>query len=228
MSPQHPAEKAQRVYKDFVDENNQHVRVVANDPYVCTSTPEVTPQHRAQNPCKHFLQGHCNRGTACRFYHPDEPLTVTLRMGTPRRSPQLGPKISSPGGVTDDGPEPPAMVLPPSATAVSAATSLTPRTNDPYKLSPKQKFSSSEDSRPLSQVAAEFALPVALNIPVSESAAPQLVPSFPTIRLPLAPPPSLPPAVAAARDSTPVYTDDMPPRSDVHAAQHDADDDDDA
>jgi hypothetical protein len=141
LSPQHVADKAQRVYKEFLDDNNQPVRLVANDPYVCTSTPEVTPQHRAQNPCKHFLQGHCNRGTACRFHHPDVELTVALHMGTPRRSPPLGPKAVSPSGVTDDGPEPPAMALPPAA--VSPPSGVL-HTHDPYQVSPKQKFPAEE------------------------------------------------------------------------------------
>ena len=241
LAPQHPsphtADKAQRVYKDFVDENNQHVRVVANDPYVCTSTPEVTPQHRAQNPCKHFLQGHCNRGTACRFYHPDEPLTVTLRMGTPRRSPPLGPKTSSPGGVTDDGPEPPVMILPPSATAaaVTTTTTLTPRTNDPYKHSPLQRFSGQVDgnngtgSKSTVLVSADFILPPAVVIPRAESPA-HVAALFPTVRLPMAPPPTVvlpfaPVIGSGARDTTPIYTDDMVPRSDLDSRRQEDEDD---
>lgn len=193
------AEKAQRVYREYIDENNQVVQVVANNPYVCTSTPEVTPQHRAQNPCKHFLLGHCSRGTACRFHHPDVELSVVVHMGTPRRSPPLGPKAVSPGGVTDDGPEPPAMVLPPAAMVVpSPNTIVSMHRHDPYLSSPQQRFSTPPE-------------------PVFDASL------YPVVRLPCAQPPPPRPAGAALagpvaavpplRETTPIYSDDLHPGS---------------
>ena len=99
---------------------------IAHNPYdPKVGSPEHTPQptqEQIKNPCKHFLAGQCNRGTLCRFYHPNES-TVSLVLAkrtpplAPRRTPVPSPQPQSTepalGALQFEDDIPPVFALPP-------------------------------------------------------------------------------------------------------------------
>lgn len=52
-------------------------------------SPNSSASRRGKNVCRHFLEGKCNRGSACRFYHPGSKHKVVT--STCLRTPKLKP-----------------------------------------------------------------------------------------------------------------------------------------
>ncbi|RNF13602.1 uncharacterized protein Tco025E_06150 [Trypanosoma conorhini] len=85
----------------------------SHNPYEYSASNTDWIQQRTLNPCRHYAEGRCNRGSSCRFFHELRHTVIVTPHTTPKQptfTPLTGTTPLSAGALALGGKSPPASV----------------------------------------------------------------------------------------------------------------------